>query len=494
VRRPLSERLTRGYDPRLTSLLRVSGAGSGGGVTPIPPSADFIIWVTKGGDDSTGDGTDEAPYLTIGKGMAVAASLPLTFDQPAQILVGPGGYTENIVWTPNVVVSGLDASTLGFFLNGSITLNSALWIAAGASNLVLGGLDACEVGTDVTLDFTGVNAGGFFGQFFFGAKTNVDGNLSVTGDTTGAVGGLFIIQTGSTIGGTASFVGMSVETNLTLFGGTTSFASSATVAMSWQSFGDIINGIALSCDASAGQPLSASLTGTGCGTGTVLTLTDGGGGHTSYTATIGGVPATVTRLGGAAAPVTVPIYAAAFGPIVPPALPTVPIVYASGSITGTGNAVASTSDQGAITVLSIAGGSDRELVTPDAVELLAVAGGGGTASASYGLPAETCSKVYVTVVGVGATGSDGFCEEAVATVRVTAGGVAAFPAAVGGSSNPVLNPNLDKVSDTTFNSGGGVPSGIALTVSAGNLVVTVTNHGVGANDFVVYFYTKVFAS
>jgi hypothetical protein len=278
------------------------GGGGGGGDGPLP-AATFTIIVNKGGNDATGDGTDEKPFLTIGKAMTVAAGIAPTFDQPALIQVGPGGYTESISWVPNVIVSGLDASTLGFFLNGSITLDLPLWVAAGAANLVLGGLDACEVGGNVTLNFTGVNAGGFFGQFFLGAKTNVDGDLSVTGDVTGAVGALFIIQTGSTIGGSSTFVGCSVETNLTLFAGATSFASSATVATSWQSFGDILNGIALSINASAGQNVSANLTGTGAGAGTTLTLTDGGGGHTSYTATAGGIPSTVTLVGGAAAPV-----------------------------------------------------------------------------------------------------------------------------------------------------------------------------------------------
>jgi len=284
------------------ALYRSSLGGGGGGSGPLP-AATFTIVVNKGGNDATGDGTDEKPFLTIAHAMTVATSISPTFDQPALIQVGPGGYTENLVWPPNVIVSGLDASTLGFFLNGSITLNHALWVAAGATNLVLGGLDACEVGSNVTLDFTGVNAGGFFGQFFFGAKTNVDGNLSVTGDTTGVVGALFIIQTGSTIGGTAAFVGASVETNLTLFGGATSFASSATVVTSWQSFGDVINGIALSINASAGQNVNVNLIGTGAGAGTTLTLTDGGGGVTSFTATAGGIPSTVTLVGGAAPPV-----------------------------------------------------------------------------------------------------------------------------------------------------------------------------------------------
>ena len=97
------------------------------------------------------------------------------------------------------------------------------------------------------------------------------------------------------------------------------------------------------------------------------------------------------------------------------------------------------------------------------------------------------------LLGVGATGSDGFREYATATVRCDAGGAAAFVAAVAASTNPTVNPDLDHASDGTFNGGGGASS-IVLTVAGSDLVVTVTNQGVGANNFLVFFEVKGFAT
>jgi hypothetical protein len=147
------------------------------------------------------------------------------------------------------------------------------------------------------------------------------------------------------------------------------------------------------------------------------------------------------------------------------------------------------------TVLAPAGTSARPFIDRTSADVLAVAGGGGTGSAHYGAGfiSNECVEVLVTVIGVTAAGAAGFRETATATVKFDAGGNATFCTPIGGSSNPTVNPLLDCVSDAPFNSGGGVPSSIAITCVGTSVVVTVTNNGAGANDFTAFFECKQFA-
>ena len=178
---------------------------------------------------------------------------------------------------------------------------------------------------------------------------------------------------------------------------------------------------------------------------------------------------------------------------VPGSLPphTDPTLWAISDTTA-GKTLVVQSDQQSTCVLAPAADS-KVAIDRTCVSLLAVV---GTANASYSPPAGSCSEILVTVLGVGtgaAPGADGFYETAKCAVRVTAGGVAAFVAAVVASSNPNVNGDLTHASDTTFNSGGGVASSIALSVGGGSLLVAVTNQGAAPNNFRVFFEVKTMA-
>lgn len=86
----------------MSQFLNVLGGGlqSGGssGGSPFPaPVVTAALYVDKGGNDSTGDGTPNKPFLTIGR--ATDAVLALG-DQSASkiygIFVGPGTYVEDV--------------------------------------------------------------------------------------------------------------------------------------------------------------------------------------------------------------------------------------------------------------------------------------------------------------------------------------------------------------------------------------------------------------
>jgi hypothetical protein len=215
------------------------------------------------------------------------------------------------------------------------------------------------------------------------------------------------------------------------------------------------------------------------------------GASATLNSTLFQVNSTPTRFD-ATSTVSIAAYAL-FISIVPPASPPDAILYSIGDDIGTGHGLSSTSDQGMICGLTPAGSSSRDFIFRSAQEKLAIAGG-GSANVSLPIPSETCCKILVTCVGVGNTGSDGFSEEATATVRCDAGGVAAFVTATAANSNPDINPALDHASDASFNSAGGAPSFITLVVAGGDLVVTVNNANAGNNDFLVFFEVKGFAT
>jgi hypothetical protein len=303
VRNPLARRVNVA-DEALSRVLALAGSAAG-----VLPAASFTINVNKGGNDTTGNGTDEKPYLTIGKAMTVAAGLSPSAALPALILVGPGTYTENVAWAPFVWVTAAESGgTGGTIIAGNVTL-SAGWIASGASPT--GGLDAVFVTGSCTLDFTGAASFGFFLM----ESVSVTGNVTATGDsvqggglsaTTMEVGG------NTTVTGAFLFTVTSVMAGLGVPGNTITIASSAAQVAAWTSSNDsIVSNVTI--NASAGQDVTVAMQGTGWGpsgnvptnpTGT-LTLTDGGDGHTSYTASAGGIPNVVTLVGGAAPPVGV---------------------------------------------------------------------------------------------------------------------------------------------------------------------------------------------
>lgn len=128
-----------------------------GGDGPLP-SANQIVYVTKGGDDVTGNGTVIQPYLTIPHAMSTI--IDASQAKPYSIQTGPGTFAEAFALKPWVFVAG-DTSEQTI-VTGAITLDptfagGALNIAGGSDIAVNGGLDAdfvAAASTHGALQFT----------------------------------------------------------------------------------------------------------------------------------------------------------------------------------------------------------------------------------------------------------------------------------------------------------------------------------------------------
>jgi hypothetical protein len=273
-------------------MLIVSGLGSGG--SPVPPpitsAAAFLVYFMKGGNDATGNGTDDYPYLTATKALSVANSYAPTSAQPALVVGGPGTFTENPAIPPNVYLVGIDAGGRSTIIDGTLDLSAAWAVSAGAT----GGASAISVVSDITIDLTGAA-----NSFLTFSEVSGEGNLTLIGDP--ATGGVVQLVNDCNVSGATAFQGLTVGSASSVLGGTVLLASTAAQPAVWFAAGDRIGEAAVTLDATAGQNVSATMTGAVVSVG--LVLHDGGGGVTSYTATAEGIPATVTLLGGAAYPV-----------------------------------------------------------------------------------------------------------------------------------------------------------------------------------------------
>lgn len=277
-------------------------SSSGGGGSGPLPATTFTVMVNKGGNDATGDGTDEKPFLTATKGIAVAGALAVAPDQQALVLLGPGLYSENVEIPPFVFVSAQESGQtviLGTGIGSSVTLSPA-WAAEPPGTLPIGGVEQIAIVGLVDINFTGVQtAGPIF--IIGGGQTTIGGGITVVGDSVN--GGQLDTLPGTLIGGPTNVTGASLFSLGSGFSNVINVTSTAAQPASWTSSGDILLNIVVTIDATAGMNVVASLDGTGfIGS---LTLHDGGGGVTSFSATSGGIPSTVTLLGGAAPPVPI---------------------------------------------------------------------------------------------------------------------------------------------------------------------------------------------
>lgn len=259
------------------------------------PAASFMINVAKGGSDTTGNGTDEKPYLTIAKAMSVAATLPTgplpdTFGLFAQIYVGSGTYTENVVLTPWTALIAQDLSSITVAIDGTLSL-SASWATAAPG--ITGVALSVVAGFTITGDATFTPPGAVGAEVFFYTNA-IAGNLIVTGNTNAATNvGIY-----SSVVDSSVFVSGSLFFSTLCQLGTVSIASTVASSALWQSTGDQLFGGTISADSTAGNTVTVALTASQGNE--ALTLTGAG---TTYTATAGGIPSTVTLAGGAAAPV-----------------------------------------------------------------------------------------------------------------------------------------------------------------------------------------------
>lgn len=135
--------------------------GPAGPSCSLPFTASRIVYVSQAGNDTTGDGSECSPFLTINKALSVILDASIT--KRYEINIGPGTYTEPpIHLKANVQLVG--ASTLLTRINSDVDINDPSWAGtvfddyrSGFVNLTL--LQA------MNFDFAAVNS--FGGKLFF---------------------------------------------------------------------------------------------------------------------------------------------------------------------------------------------------------------------------------------------------------------------------------------------------------------------------------------
>lgn len=119
-------------------------SSSGGG----PPfTSTQIVYVEKGGNDTSGDGSITAPFLTIGHAMSVITDA--TALKIYEISIGPGNFTEVVSQKAFVGLNG--QGPLLTTITGSVNINNTSWTVAGATNASINNL---LVTAGITADFT----------------------------------------------------------------------------------------------------------------------------------------------------------------------------------------------------------------------------------------------------------------------------------------------------------------------------------------------------
>lgn len=114
-------------------------AGGAGIVKP-----DNYIYVAKSGNDTTGDGSANLPYLTVSKALSVATS-------GTTVCIFPGSYAESITFVAGVNLTSL--VKLGVYITGNHTANFTGTVVI--DKIVLNSI------TGITLAFSGTGAQNF---------------------------------------------------------------------------------------------------------------------------------------------------------------------------------------------------------------------------------------------------------------------------------------------------------------------------------------------
>lgn len=133
--------------------------GPGGGSAPLPTQ---VVYVRVGGNDGTGNGTLDAPFLTISHAMSTITDA--TYDKRYIIDVGPGEHSDSFAIRAWVFLIG--AGVLAARLNGNITINDASWAIGGVHSDVRAGIKNCSLRGTVAINF-GLGATSPYGKFYF---------------------------------------------------------------------------------------------------------------------------------------------------------------------------------------------------------------------------------------------------------------------------------------------------------------------------------------
>lgn len=163
------------------------------------PTLDQDVYVTKQGNDTTGNGSIGLPYLTIAK-----AYTSITDSSPTKrycIIVGPGDYAENLTIKANVFLRG--STPISTRITGStININEATW--NNSSNDNRSGFQDVSINNVATWDFT-AQAGNTQGKLYF---WNIRTGAAWTTTGLNAINQLIIQD--SEMFGTTTFIGMTV--------------------------------------------------------------------------------------------------------------------------------------------------------------------------------------------------------------------------------------------------------------------------------------------
>jgi len=125
--------------------------------TSVTPAASKTIYVTKYGNDITGDGSQNAPYASLAKAISVANTLASTAN-PITISIATGIYFENNIAGPLTITAGgisiVGASITGTILSPIAVANNFLLSnqAIELSDFTIAVLSGTSTATGITLN------------------------------------------------------------------------------------------------------------------------------------------------------------------------------------------------------------------------------------------------------------------------------------------------------------------------------------------------------
>lgn len=116
------------------------------------------LYVEKNGNDSTGNGSPQSPYLTIGAAITAAVALTPTITKRIAIHIGAGQWADNVNLPANIAICGV--SQLGTNLTGAWTINDASWTTGDNR----GSFEMLRITGTLSFNFTssGSNEGKFY--------------------------------------------------------------------------------------------------------------------------------------------------------------------------------------------------------------------------------------------------------------------------------------------------------------------------------------------
>ena len=156
--------------------------GNGRQLTSVSTSFENEIHVAQNGNDTSGDGTINYPYLTIQKGVDISAN-PLTDRRT--VVIHPGTYIENVTVTfNNTQIITYDLTGASTTVSGTLTLANNAQRLAGLkiTNLIIAGntqayINSCTVTGQLTKSSSGYVE-------MVDVDMSVSGNVQITGGGT----------------------------------------------------------------------------------------------------------------------------------------------------------------------------------------------------------------------------------------------------------------------------------------------------------------------